>query len=82
MRINGRQLTSTEIQLCVDDHAMGDEALTKKYNLDKGGEHPVITREVFEAVKKRAGDFDPNRTYQQWVWFRLAMMMTGLNLDT
>jgi hypothetical protein len=74
MRLNGRELTQQEIDKCIADHKLGGEALTKKYNLDQGGEHPIVTEAAWEGAKSRGAATPIAQNYHQWVWLRLGMI--------
>lgn len=76
MLLNGKELTQQQIEQCVADHNLGGEKLTKKYKLDQGGEHPIVTKAAWEGARKRTRSEDnPNWSpYHQWCWMRLAMI--------
>ncbi|BDD79684.1 hypothetical protein [Burkholderia phage FLC9] len=76
MLLNGKELTQQQIEQCIADHKLGGEKLTKKYKLDQGGEHPIVTKKAWEGARKRSGNPNsPNmQNYHQWCWLRLAMI--------
>lgn len=74
MLLNGKQLTQQEIEQCRKDHEMGGEAMTKKYKLDQGGEHPIVTKAAWEGAKRRSRNPPSMQNYHQWVWMRVAMI--------
>lgn len=72
MRLNGRELTQQEVLICKDDFKAGGKAITKKYKLDQGGEHPVVTKKTWEGAMQRIGNPEAKMPYRQWVFFRLG----------